>query len=234
MSRRHSAEKREIIPDPKYGDIVLTKFMNSIMYEGKKSTAERIVYGAFDIVENVILRYQRQSRRQAARKRDTNPTSPLLLDLPPPGEGDLPPPPPEAPLHSPARRTGAVEKLTRRLRHHGSLEEKGSEDFAHPLHLLQTMSPVWNIWRPHGATLVLLGRVLDHLRSGRLVQAVRPGVDVDYEQAAVDAEEIARRTEAAGRVLGEVHDRFPETVHLVNEYEIMRRSRRTNRADDSS
>ena len=52
MSRRHSAEKREIIPDAKYGDVVLTKFMNSIMYEGKKSTAERIVYGAFDIVEN--------------------------------------------------------------------------------------------------------------------------------------------------------------------------------------
>src|ERR1700710_915749 len=52
MSRRHRAEKREIIPDAKYGDVVLTKFMNSIMYEGKKSTAERIVYGAFDIVEN--------------------------------------------------------------------------------------------------------------------------------------------------------------------------------------
>ena len=52
MSRRHSAEKREIIPDAKYGDIVLTKFMNSIMYEGKKSVAERIVYGAFEIVEN--------------------------------------------------------------------------------------------------------------------------------------------------------------------------------------
>ena len=52
MSRRHSAEKREIIPDAKYGDIVLTKFMNSIMYEGKKSIAEGIVYGAFEIVEN--------------------------------------------------------------------------------------------------------------------------------------------------------------------------------------
>ena len=51
MSRRHSAEKREIIPDPKFGDIVVTKFMNSIMYDGKKSTAERIVYGAFDIIE---------------------------------------------------------------------------------------------------------------------------------------------------------------------------------------
>ena len=51
MSRRHSAERREIIPDAKYGDVVLTKFMNSVMYEGKKSVAERIVYGAFDIVE---------------------------------------------------------------------------------------------------------------------------------------------------------------------------------------
>ncbi|MBN9454964.1 MAG: 30S ribosomal protein S7 [Bosea sp.] len=52
MSRRHSAEKREVIPDPKFGDIVVSKFMNSIMYEGKKSTAERIVYGAFDIIES--------------------------------------------------------------------------------------------------------------------------------------------------------------------------------------
>ena len=51
MSRRHRAEKREIIPDAKYGDIVLTKFMNSVMYEGKKSVAETIVYGAFDIIE---------------------------------------------------------------------------------------------------------------------------------------------------------------------------------------
>ncbi len=52
MSRRHRAEKREINPDPKFGDVVVTKFMNSIMYDGKKSTAERIVYGAFDIIEN--------------------------------------------------------------------------------------------------------------------------------------------------------------------------------------
>ena len=51
MSRRHAAEKREILPDPKFGDIVVTKFMNSIMYDGKKSAAEGIVYGAFDIIE---------------------------------------------------------------------------------------------------------------------------------------------------------------------------------------
>ena len=51
MSRRRRAEKREIIPDPKYGDVVLSKFMNSVMHTGKKSVAEGIVYGALDTVE---------------------------------------------------------------------------------------------------------------------------------------------------------------------------------------
>lgn len=51
MSRRHRAEKREVIPDAKYGDVVLAKFMNSIMYDGKKSAAEQIIYGAFDQIE---------------------------------------------------------------------------------------------------------------------------------------------------------------------------------------
>ena len=56
MSRRHRAEKREIIPDPKYSDIVVTKFMNSLMYEGKKSVAERIVYGALEKMEKKAKR----------------------------------------------------------------------------------------------------------------------------------------------------------------------------------
>jgi small subunit ribosomal protein S7 len=51
MSRRHRAEKREILPDPKFGDIVLSKFMNNLMRDGKKSTAEGIVYGALDVIE---------------------------------------------------------------------------------------------------------------------------------------------------------------------------------------
>ena len=50
MSRRHRAEKREINPDPKFGDNIVTKFMNAIMLDGKKSIAERIVYGAFDAI----------------------------------------------------------------------------------------------------------------------------------------------------------------------------------------
>ncbi|GAA4530570.1 30S ribosomal protein S7 [Chelativorans composti] len=48
MSRRHRAEKREINPDPKYGDLVVSKFMNAVMLDGKKSVAERIVYGALE------------------------------------------------------------------------------------------------------------------------------------------------------------------------------------------
>ena len=48
MSRRHSAEKREILPDPKFGDVVISKFINSVMFDGKKSAAESIVYGALE------------------------------------------------------------------------------------------------------------------------------------------------------------------------------------------
>ena len=51
MSRRHRAEKREVLPDAKFGDRVLTKFMNNLMYDGKKSAAESIVYGALDRME---------------------------------------------------------------------------------------------------------------------------------------------------------------------------------------
>ena len=51
MSRRRRPEKREILPDPKFGDEVLSKFMNSVMFDGKKSVAEGIVYGALESVE---------------------------------------------------------------------------------------------------------------------------------------------------------------------------------------
>jgi small subunit ribosomal protein S7 len=51
MSRRHAAEKREVNPDPKFGDVIVSKFMNNVMEDGKKSVAESIVYGAFDLIE---------------------------------------------------------------------------------------------------------------------------------------------------------------------------------------
>ncbi len=56
MSRRHAAEKREVLPDAKYGDTVLTKFMNNLMIDGKKSVAEGIVYSALSRVEERVKR----------------------------------------------------------------------------------------------------------------------------------------------------------------------------------
>ena len=56
MSRRRRAEKREILPDPKFKDLVLSKFMNNLMLDGKTSVSEKIVYGAFDEIENKMKR----------------------------------------------------------------------------------------------------------------------------------------------------------------------------------
>ncbi|MDX9859420.1 MAG: 30S ribosomal protein S7 [Rhodospirillales bacterium] len=51
MSRRHAADKREVLPDPKFGDGVITKFTNGLMLDGKRSVAEHIIYGALDIIQ---------------------------------------------------------------------------------------------------------------------------------------------------------------------------------------
>ncbi|MER2520367.1 MAG: 30S ribosomal protein S7 [Bdellovibrionales bacterium] len=51
MARRHRAEKREVLPDPKFGEVLITKFMNVLMYQGKKSAAEHIIYGALDKIQ---------------------------------------------------------------------------------------------------------------------------------------------------------------------------------------
>ncbi len=51
MSRRHAAARREVIPDPKFGDLVVAKFTNALMLGGKKSVAEQIIYGAFDLMK---------------------------------------------------------------------------------------------------------------------------------------------------------------------------------------
>ena len=56
MPRRRIIAKREVLPDPKYGNITLAKFMNHVMVSGKKSVSEKIVYGALDIVHEKLKR----------------------------------------------------------------------------------------------------------------------------------------------------------------------------------
>ncbi len=65
MSRRHAAEKREVLPDAKYGDRVLSKFMNNLMVDGKKSIAESIVYGALERMEKRLKREPVQAFHEA-------------------------------------------------------------------------------------------------------------------------------------------------------------------------
>ncbi len=54
MARRRSAQKREIIPDPKYKDKLVAKFMSNLMFDGKKSLAEKIFYGAMDLIQEKV------------------------------------------------------------------------------------------------------------------------------------------------------------------------------------
>lgn len=75
MSRRHRAEVRKVLPDPKYGDMTLTKFMNYIMRDGKKSVAEAIVYGALDR----IAKSERSTRIVAEASNDNNMNAPLEI-----------------------------------------------------------------------------------------------------------------------------------------------------------
>lgn len=53
MARRRRADKREILPDPKFGEVLITKFMNVLMYQGKKSAAEHIIYGALEKIQRL-------------------------------------------------------------------------------------------------------------------------------------------------------------------------------------
>ena len=75
MSRRRRAEKREVLPDPKFGDLVVTKFMNYVMYEGKKAVAENIVYGAFEILAD-----KKKDQEPVATLGKTAPEATLLLE----------------------------------------------------------------------------------------------------------------------------------------------------------
>ena len=65
MPRRAGVPKRDVLPDPKFNSKVVTKLINQVMYDGKKSTAEGIVYGAFDIVKDKTGREAMDAFRQA-------------------------------------------------------------------------------------------------------------------------------------------------------------------------
>jgi small subunit ribosomal protein S7 len=70
MARRRRADKREVLPDAKYGDVVVAKFMNTVMSRGKKSAAETIVYGSFEMIEKKTKKNPVEDLPQRARQRE--------------------------------------------------------------------------------------------------------------------------------------------------------------------
>ncbi|KAL6305795.1 hypothetical protein BKA93DRAFT_730262 [Sparassis latifolia] len=175
---------------------------------------------AFEVIERVILPYRSKSRGLAT-SRDPHPESPLSTSLPPQEEeDDLPPAPSEAPMHFTRRRALAV--YLARLKAKG-LEDEGKKDFAHGLHVLHQISPLWNVWRAHAVTMRVLHGVLVHLEGGQLIQPYRPGVDSN-EETAVDVQSLLSRRTAALEILDRIHANYPHTVRLLREYEIIRKA----------
>ncbi len=68
MSRRHAAQKREILPDAKFGDLIVSKFINAVMLQGKKSIAEKIVYDAFETLSKKLSRPSLEIFKEALEK----------------------------------------------------------------------------------------------------------------------------------------------------------------------
>ena len=79
MSRRREIPKREILPDPKYGNLKLAKFVNIIMKSGKKSVAEKIIYGALDIIaekgKSDVIQTLDEALEKLRKKKSANPES---------------------------------------------------------------------------------------------------------------------------------------------------------------
>ncbi|KAH9948412.1 hypothetical protein B0H21DRAFT_777942 [Amylocystis lapponica] len=174
---------------------------------------------AFEVIENIILPY-RQKTQIISVQRDRHPDSPLI---PPPEDDGLPPSPPESPMHYRGRRSPRVTLTTRKFK--PGMEAGKRDDFAHALHVLYQVSPIWNVWRPHAVTLRVLQEVLTHLEAGRLVQAI--GVNGRaHLQPVLDVKSLTDRALKAGEILGRIYDNCPQTVQLVREFAIIKQAQR--------
>ncbi|KAH8094856.1 hypothetical protein BXZ70DRAFT_946360 [Cristinia sonorae] len=180
---------------------------------------------AFEIVERVILKNRKDSSTPSPRH--TTPSSPLLADLPPEFQETRDLPLSEPPMrHRRRRATGSVPLMRKKAK--AWMLDVSQGDFAHPLHILHSISPGWNLWRPHNHTLYLLGRTLAHLQSGHLVQPVQHDVDpgaLRDELRATSMEELERRREEANEILNVIYTNFPDTAAVVLEWERLNSTR---------
>ena len=172
---------------------------------------------AFEVVEKVLLPFQRRSLTVLS-ERDETPETPLSFDEEP--TEDLPKEPPfEGPGHNRERRAATAKIIRRKTKGGALITDPGHEDdFAHPLHLLHQKSTPWTIWRVHGGTLTLLGRVLSRLESGEPIQPV----GCESREILTESEAADRRKAIRNRstdILERIYNDFPNAIQAVKAHE---------------
>lgn len=182
---------------------------------------------AFEIVERVLLPFERQSNG-APRDRNPSPKTPLTFDDTP---SDVNKPASQSPMHRSERRAYQSKVATKKFGDRLEMDPT-SDDFAHPLHVLHQISPSWNAWRPHYTVLDLLSGVLRHLGSGMPVQPV--GGHSSAPQALdPDSDDAFTRENLAREMFNHIHLKYPDTVETIRLY-ARRKSRKSalKRLDD--
>ncbi|OCB89571.1 hypothetical protein A7U60_g3263 [Sanghuangporus baumii] len=184
---------------------------------------------AFEVVEKVILPYQLQSHH-IIRERTEKVDSPLLFD-----KEEIQKEIEEEPFiakieRSHFKRPHLLERLRRRFR---GVAFREPPNMAHELHLMQQISPEWNVWRPNNVTLQVLARVLERLDSGRLIRAMEPPArrpdEEDFEGASMD--EVVAETpdsrppsteevEEARMMLNDILSDYPKTIMKIDKWEV--------------
>lgn len=176
---------------------------------------------AFEVIERVILPL-RDSIKSMQTDRPREPTTPLLTDSIPFNDADPSLPQPQPPLHA-AERRAEIARRTRKQRPYEAEATNEEQDFVHDLHLLRRLSPMWNSWQPHVATVSLLTDTFEHLQSGNIVRPVQPRSAAAAPPPT--AEEIEEHSIQAQEVLDRIYVAFPRTVDLVLRFAEWRRTR---------
>ncbi|EIW82279.1 hypothetical protein CONPUDRAFT_103265 [Coniophora puteana RWD-64-598 SS2] len=169
---------------------------------------------AFEVIERVVIPYQRKTR-EAPDDRETEPETPLIFDVNP---VTVDSPAFDNKMRSTKRRAHRGGLHSRKLARH-AIEFEKSNDFAHPLHILQHISPGWHTWRPHNAILQLLSAVIKHLESGYTVQAVEPFNEPSTATKDATKDDPSVQGLAAQAMLKRIHEQFPDTVRAILDFE---------------
>lgn len=179
---------------------------------------------AFEIVERVILPNREHTATPSPR--DPNPQSPLLDDLPEEYVEHRDLPEDESPIHASRQRAARQLLISRKAK--GLMTTFDTDDYTHPLHILHSISPGWSIWRPHNATMYVLGGALTHLHAGGSIQAVQSPEEANRRQGQVRAtseEELEERREKAAQALEHIYNHCPATVATILDWQRWQRGK---------